>query len=80
MTLGVPDSPGVPAGVAAGTLTAVYNSLSSVESLVDANHGGVAAIIVEPVVGNMGCVPPLPGFPPRAPRALYPRRDRAYLR
>ena len=62
MTLGVPDSPGVPAGVAAGTLTAAYNSLSSVESLVDANRGGVAAIIVEPVVGNMGCVPPLPGF------------------
>ena len=62
MTLGVPDSPGVPAGVAAGTLTAAYNSLSSVESLVDANRGSVAAIIVEPVVGNMGCVPPLPGF------------------
>jgi glutamate-1-semialdehyde 2,1-aminomutase len=62
MTLGVPDSPGVPAGVANGTLTAAYNSLPSVQALVDANRGGVAAIIVEPVVGNMGCVPPQPGF------------------
>mgnify|MGYP003382071054 CR=1 FL=1 len=62
MTLGVPDSPGVPAGVANGTLTAAYNSLPSVQALVDANRGAVAAIIVEPVVGNMGCVPPQPGF------------------
>ena len=62
MTLGVPDSPGVPAGVASGTLTAAYNSLPSVQSLVDANPDSVAAIIVEPVVGNMGCVPPQPGF------------------
>ncbi len=62
MTLGVPDSPGVPGGVASGTLTAAYNSLPSVQALVDANRGAVAAIIVEPVVGNMGCVPPQPGF------------------
>jgi glutamate-1-semialdehyde 2,1-aminomutase len=62
MTLGVPDSPGVPSGVAAGTLTAAFNSLASVQTLVDANRGAIAAIIVEPVVGNMGCVPPQPGF------------------
>jgi glutamate-1-semialdehyde 2,1-aminomutase len=62
MTLGVPDSPGVPSGVAAGTLTAGFNDLASVQALVDANRGGVAAVIVEPVVGNMGCVPPKAGF------------------
>ncbi len=62
MTLGVPDSPGVPAGVAGGTLTAAYNDLASVQALVDANRGAVAAVIVEPVVGNMGCVPPRAGF------------------
>jgi glutamate-1-semialdehyde 2,1-aminomutase len=62
MTLSVPDSPGVPAAVAAGTLTAEFNNPRSVESLLTANAGAVAAIIVEPVVGNMGCVPPEPGF------------------
>jgi glutamate-1-semialdehyde 2,1-aminomutase len=62
LTHGVPDSPGVPAGVAAATLNATYNDLASVSSLVSANRGSVAAIIVEPVVGNMGCVPPLDGF------------------
>jgi glutamate-1-semialdehyde 2,1-aminomutase len=60
LTLGVPDSPGVPAAVAAATLTAGFNDLPSVERLVRSN--AVAAIIVEPVVGNMGCVPPSPGF------------------
>jgi glutamate-1-semialdehyde 2,1-aminomutase len=62
MTLGVPDSPGVPPAVASGTLTARYNDLESVETLVHHNHGAIAAIIVEPVVGNMGCVPPRHGF------------------
>ncbi len=62
MTFGVPDSPGVPAPLAGLTLTATYNSLSSVNELVDSNEGQIAAIIVEPVVGNMGCVPPEPGF------------------
>ncbi len=62
MTLGTPDSPGVPAPVAHGTLTATFNDLYSVEKLLDENPGGVAAVIVEPVVGNMGCVPPAPGF------------------
>ncbi|OGU19063.1 MAG: glutamate-1-semialdehyde-2,1-aminomutase [Ignavibacteria bacterium GWA2_55_25] len=62
MTLGVPDSPGVPSSVAASTLTARYNDLESVRELTLASAGHVAAIIVEPVVGNMGCVPPAEGF------------------
>jgi glutamate-1-semialdehyde 2,1-aminomutase len=62
MTLGVPDSPGVPAGAAADTLTATFNDLPSVEALFEKHRGDVAAVIVEPVVGNMGCVPPAKGF------------------
>lgn len=62
MTLGVPDSPGVPAGTAADTLTAQFNNLDSVQQLFEKSPGGIAAVIVEPVVGNMGCVPPSPGF------------------
>ncbi|HTX19926.1 MAG TPA: glutamate-1-semialdehyde 2,1-aminomutase [Bacteroidota bacterium] len=62
MTLGVPDSPGVPAAIGGATLTARYNDLSSVEKLIDANPGQIAGLIVEPVVGNMGCVPPKAGF------------------
>ncbi|MCP4520371.1 MAG: glutamate-1-semialdehyde 2,1-aminomutase [Cytophagales bacterium] len=62
MTLGVPDSPGVTKGVAEDTLTAKYNSLESVQSLVSANKDEVAAIILEPVAGNMGCVLPKEGF------------------
>ena len=61
-TLGIPDSPGVTAGTAADTLTATYNDLHTVQTLVDNNKGKVAAIIIEPVAGNMGCIPPLPGF------------------
>jgi len=61
-TAGVPSSPGVPAGVAADTLTARYNDLASVESVLRENAGRVAAIVVEPVAGNMGVVPPEPGF------------------
>lgn len=61
-TLGIPDSPGVPPGVAADTLTAEYNNLDSVRRLAAAHRAQIAAIIVEPVVGNMGCVPPKPGF------------------
>jgi glutamate-1-semialdehyde 2,1-aminomutase len=59
-TMGVPDSPGVTPGVAADTLTAPFNNLDAVRNLIDANT--IAAIIVEPVAGNMGCVPPAPGF------------------
>ena len=62
MTFGVPDSPGVPAAVAADTLTAPYNDFRAVKALLDAHRDNVAAIIVEPVVGNMGCVPPADGF------------------
>lgn len=61
-TFGVPDSPGVPADVARHTLTAEYNSLDSVRTLVQSNSGGIACIIVEPVAGNMGTVPPDDGF------------------
>jgi glutamate-1-semialdehyde 2,1-aminomutase len=61
-TLGLPDSPGVPAGTVADTLVASYNDLQSVERLFEANVGKIAAIIVEPVAGNMGVVPPIPGF------------------
>jgi len=62
LTLGVPASPGVPAATAAGTLSARYNDLASVEALFAANGDDIAAVIVEPVAGNMGVVPPRPGF------------------
>jgi len=62
MTLGVPTSPGVPAAAAADTLLARYNDLESVERVVAANDGRVAAVIVEPIAGNMGVVPPRDGF------------------
>jgi glutamate-1-semialdehyde 2,1-aminomutase len=61
-TFGVPDSPGVPADFARHTLTAEYNSLDSVKGLVAENRGAIACIIVEPVAGNMGTVPPREGF------------------
>jgi glutamate-1-semialdehyde 2,1-aminomutase len=61
-TLGVPSSPGVTAGAAKDTLVAEFNDLESVRSLLEENAGGVAAVMVEPVAGNMGCVPPEPGF------------------
>jgi glutamate-1-semialdehyde 2,1-aminomutase len=62
LTLGTPDSPGVPPGVAADTLTATFNDIGSVQALADRFRGEIAAVIVEPVVGNMGCIPPTPGF------------------
>lgn len=61
-TFGLPDSAGVPPDVARGTLVARYNDVDNVRELLEANRGEVAAILVEPVVGNMGVVPPLPGF------------------
>ena len=61
-TLGVPTSPGVAAAVAADTLLASYNDLWSVEGLCDAHPGQIAAIIVEPIAGNMGVVAPTDGF------------------
>jgi glutamate-1-semialdehyde 2,1-aminomutase len=62
VTLGLPDSPGVPATTVANTLVANFNDLDSVEMLLKNNPGQIAAIIVEPVAGNMGVVPPQPGF------------------
>ena len=61
-TLGLPDSPGVTATVAADTLVAPYNNLDAVTELFKQYPGQVAAIIVEPVAGNMGVVPPVEGF------------------
>jgi glutamate-1-semialdehyde 2,1-aminomutase len=62
ITMGNPDSLGVTQGVANDTLTALYNNLESVQQLVDANKGNIAAIIIEPVAGNMGLVTPVKGF------------------
>jgi glutamate-1-semialdehyde 2,1-aminomutase len=61
-TLGTPDSPGVPVSTARDTLTAVYNNLESLENLFKANSSEVSAVIIEPVVGNMGLVIPKEGF------------------
>jgi glutamate-1-semialdehyde 2,1-aminomutase len=61
-TLGVPSSPGVPSAVAADTLVAEYNDLDGVAALFAGRPGDIAAVIVEPVAGNMGCVPPADGF------------------
>ncbi len=61
-TFGVPDSPGVTPGAVADTAIARFNDLASVDRCLAAAEGGVAAVIVEPVVGNMGCVPPADGF------------------
>lgn len=62
LTYGVPTSPGVPADVVKHTLVCRYNDLGSVRETFAANRGEVAAVIVEPVAGNMGVVPPVPGF------------------
>jgi glutamate-1-semialdehyde 2,1-aminomutase len=61
-TFGVPDSPGVPADFARHTLTAEFNSLESVTNLISGNRDQVACIILEPIAGNMGTVPPAEGF------------------
>ena len=61
-TLGLPDSPGVPASYAQETLVARYNDVPSVEALFDRHGDAIAAVIVEPVAGNMGVVPPQTGF------------------
>jgi glutamate-1-semialdehyde 2,1-aminomutase len=61
-TFGVPDSPGVTSSVAEQTLVATFNNIGSVKKLLDENTGEVAAVIVEPVVGNMGCIPPQDKF------------------
>lgn len=61
-TLGIPDSPGVPADLARHTLTVPYNDIGAVERLLEAHRGNLACVIVEPVAGNMGVVPPRQDF------------------
>jgi glutamate-1-semialdehyde 2,1-aminomutase len=62
MTLGLPSSPGVPTGVTADTIVCRFNDVDGVAAAVARYGEGLAAILVEPVAGNMGCVPPEPGF------------------
>jgi glutamate-1-semialdehyde 2,1-aminomutase len=71
-TLGLPDSPGVPAGLAALTLTAPFNDVAAADALFAKDGGRIAAVIVEPYVGNVGFIPPEPGFH-EALRALCDR-------
>ncbi|HEY8723388.1 MAG TPA: glutamate-1-semialdehyde 2,1-aminomutase [Gaiellaceae bacterium] len=61
-TLGIPASPGVPSGVTNDTIVCQYNDVDSAAAAVAQYGEGLAAIIVEPIAGNMGCVPPAPGF------------------
>jgi glutamate-1-semialdehyde 2,1-aminomutase len=61
-TLGIPASPGVPSGVTSDTIVCEYNDVDGVAAAVERYGEGLAAIIVEPIAGNMGCVPPVPGF------------------
>ena len=62
LTLGIPNSPGVPADLAQHTITVNYNDMDSVRAAFDESGSDIACIIVEPVAGNMNCVPPVPGF------------------
>ena len=62
LTLGVPNSPGVPASLAQHTLTLEYNNIEQVKQVFNERGGDIACIIVEPVAGNMNCVPPVEGF------------------
>jgi len=62
LTLGVPSSPGVPAALAEHTLTLTYNDIEGVRSAFEQHGHNIACVIVEPVAGNMNCIPPLPGF------------------
>ena len=61
-TFGVPNSPGVTQGTAKDTLLARYNDIENVRALMETNKGEIACVIIEPVAGNMGCVPPVDGF------------------
>ena len=62
LTLGVPTSPGVPSGLAAHTITLAYNDIAQAQQLFQDMGAEISCIIVEPVAGNMNCVPPVPGF------------------
>jgi len=74
VTFGTPNSPGVTQGTAKDTLLAKYNDIESVNALIKANFNEIAAIIIEPVAGNMGCIPPIEGFL-EALRALCDAND-----
>lgn len=62
VTFGSPSSPGVTQGTARDTILAPYNNLAATSAIMQSHRGNMAAIIVEPVAGNMGCIPPQPGF------------------
>ena len=62
ITLGLPDSPGVPAALAQHTITLPYNDMDAVSETFRQFGSEIAAVIVEPIAGNMGCIPPVPGF------------------
>ena len=62
LTLGIPNSPGVPEAVASNTLTLPFNDIDAVRDCFNEYAGKIACLIVEPIAGNMGCIPPLPGF------------------
>ena len=62
LTFGAPNSPGVTQGTAKDTILAPFNDLLSVKNIIKANQNEIAAIIIEPVAGNMGCIPPVKGF------------------
>ena len=61
-TLAIQQVPGITSGVSGDTLTAPYNDIETVKRLITGNRNEIAAIIIEPVAGNMGCIPPVPGF------------------
>jgi glutamate-1-semialdehyde 2,1-aminomutase len=61
-TLGLPDSPGVPKGFSDTTVSLPFNNVEALERAFEAHGSKIAAVIVEPVCGNMGCIPPVPGF------------------
>lgn len=62
VTFGTPNSPGVTSGTAKDTLLARYNDFENVKQLIEANKGEIACVIIEPVAGNMGCIPPMDNF------------------
>jgi glutamate-1-semialdehyde 2,1-aminomutase len=62
MTLGIPDSPGIPSSVAMHTLTVRFNDLASVRTAFENNKDQIAALIIEPIAANMGCIPPAEGY------------------
>lgn len=78
LTFGVPTSPGVPAAVATETLVAEYNDVGALHGLFAAHGAGIAAVVVEPVAGNMGVTPPTPGFL-EAIRTLTTRHGALFL-